>query len=130
MDLVELARGYYQAFERHDPDWVAARLAPDFTFTSPFDDAITRDAYFRRCWPQTPLHHHFAFTMLARDGDRVTAVYSCELKQPNVVHPFMRFRNAEVLTFADGKLKSVEVFFGDPPGGLSRHDFAVQCGAG
>ena len=28
MNLVELARGYYQAFERHDPDWVAARLAP------------------------------------------------------------------------------------------------------
>jgi hypothetical protein len=42
----------------------------------------------------------------------------------------MRFRNAEMLTFADGRLKSVDVFFGDPPGGLTRHAFAVQSGMG
>ena len=34
------------------------------------------------------------------------------------------------MTFEGGKLKSVEVFFGDPPAGLSRHAFAVQSGAG
>jgi len=33
------------------------------------------------------------------------------------------------VTFAGGKRKSVEVFFGDPPNGLSRHAFAVQSGA-
>ncbi len=130
MDLTELARGYYHAYERHDPDWVAARLAPGFTFTSPFDDAIGRDAYFRRCWPAEPLHHHFDFIMVAQDGARVMVAYDAELKHPNAVHPAMRFRNAEVLTFEDGLLKNVEVFFGDPPDGLSRHAFAVQCGAG
>lgn len=130
MDLIERARGYYHAYERHDPDWVAALLAPGFTFTSPFDDAIPREAYFSRCWPKEPLHHRFNFVSLAQDGDRVLVVYDAELKQPNAVHPFMRFRNAEMLTFEGGRLKSVAVFFGDPPGTLSRHAFAVQCGAG
>ncbi|MBN9589649.1 MAG: hypothetical protein BGN85_07435 [Alphaproteobacteria bacterium 64-11] len=132
MDLTELARQYYHAFERRDPDWVAARLADGFTFTSPFDDHIDRDAFFRRCWPrpdEEPLHSRFDFMALAQDGRRVTVVYQAELRRPNAVHPEMRFRNAEMMTFEDGKLKSVEVFFGDPPSGLSRHDFAVQSGA-
>ena len=38
-------------------------------------------------------------------------------------------KTAAALT-KDGKLKSVEVFFGDPPRGLSRREFAVQSGAG
>jgi len=41
----------------------------------------------------------------------------------------MRFRNAEMHSFENGKLKSVEVFFGDPPNGLTRRQFAEQSGA-
>ncbi len=130
MNLIELAKGYYRAYERHDPDWVAQRLAPGFTFTSPFDAHIDRDAYFLRCWPREPLHRKFDFVAVAQDGDRVTVVYAAELKHPNAVHPDMRFRNAEMLTFEDGELKSVEVFFGDPPGGQTRREFAIASGAG
>lgn len=129
MDLIEKAKAYYHAYARHDPDWVAGELAEGFTFTSPYDDHIGADAYFRRCWPSEPLHGTFTFLAVAQDGDRVTIVYEAELKRPNAVHPDMRFRNAEMMTFAGGKLKSVEVFFGDPPNGLSRHAFAVQSGA-
>ena len=56
--------------------------------------------------------------------------YDCTMRIPNTTHPAARFRNAELLTFEGGKLKAVEVFFGDPPRGLSRHEFAVQSGAG
>ena len=129
MDLIEKAKSYYRAYERHDPGFVAGELADGFTFTSPFDDHIDRDAYFRRCWPVTPLHHRFNFVAVAQDGNRVMVVYDAELKRPNEAHPDMRFRNSEMLTFESGRLKSVEVFFGDPPGGLSRHAFAVQSGA-
>jgi hypothetical protein len=52
------------------------------------------------------------------------------MRRPNAVHPDMSFRNAEMHTFEDGKLKSVEVFFGDPPRGLTRREFAVESGAG
>jgi hypothetical protein len=33
------------------------------------------------------------------------------------------------MIFEKGRLKSVEVFFGDPPGGLTRRQFAQKFGA-
>jgi hypothetical protein len=135
MELTEKVKAYYRAYERDDPDYVARELADGFTFTSPFDDAIGREEYFRRCWPSKPegaepLHQKFDFIAMAQDGMRVLTVYECTLRRPNAVHPDMRFRNAEMHSFEGGRLKSVTVFFGDPPGGLTRHQFAVQCGAG
>jgi ketosteroid isomerase-like protein len=130
MDLTELAKGYYRAYERHDRSFMEENLRPDFTFTSPFDDHIDRDAYFRRCWPEKPLHQKFDFVTVMQEDDKVFVAYDARLHVPNATHPDARFRNAELLTFQDGKLKSVEVFFGDPPRGLSRREFAVQSGAG
>ena len=130
MDLIEKAKSYNRAFERQDPDFVVGELAEGFTFTSPFDDHIGREDYFRRCWPSDPLHARFDFIAVAQDGDRVTVVYQANMRRPDATHPDMTFRNAEMMTFENGKLKSVEVFFGDPPGGLTRHQFAVQSGAG
>ncbi len=130
MDLIEKTKGYYRAYERHDPDSVAKDLAEGFTFTSPFDDHIGRDEYFRRCWPSEPLHQKFEFVSVAQDGERVLVAYECTLRRPNAVHPDMHFRNAEMHTFEGGRLKSIEVFFGDPPNGLTRREFAVQCGPG
>ena len=130
VELTELAKSYYRAFERHDRAFMEEHLAADFTFTSPFDDAIDRAAYFKRCWPKQPLHQKFDFITVMRDGDKVFVAYDCTMHRPNMLHPDARFRNAELMTFRDGKLVSTEVFFGDPPRGLSRHEFAVQCGAG
>jgi len=129
MDLIEKAKSYYRAYERHDPSYVAAELAEGFTFTSPFDDHIGREEYFRRCWPREPLHQKFDFLAVAQDGERVTVVYRCQMRRPNAVHPDMSFCNAEMLAFENGKLKSVTVFFGDPPNGLTRRQFAEQSGA-
>ena len=129
MELIELAKGYYRAYETHDRDFVADNLAPDFTFTSPFDDHIGREEYFRRCWPVKNIHHRFNFVTVMQDGNRVFVAYDAELREPNAVHPAARFRNAELMTFENGKLKSVEVFFGDPPRGLTRREFAMESGA-
>lgn len=130
MDLRELAKGYYRAFERHDRAFMEENLAPDFTFTSPFDDHIDREAYFKRCWPEQPLHQKFDFVTVMQDGDKVFVAYDATMRMPNATHPAACFRNAELMTFSDGKLASVEVFFGDPPRGISRREFAVQSGAG
>ena len=130
MGLRELAKDYYRAYERHDRGFMEDNLRPDFTFTSPFDDHIDRAAWWKRCWPKEPLHQKFDFVTVSQDGDKVAVAYECTMHFPNTTHPDAHFRNAELLTFEDGKLKSVEVFFGDPPRGLSRHEFAVQSGAG
>ncbi len=130
MDLTEIARGYYRAFETGDRAFVENNLAPGFTFTSPFDDHIGREDYFRRCWRDNPLHARFDFVTVMQDGDKVFVAYDAQMRMPNAVHPAATFRNAELMTFEAGKLKSVEVFFGDPPGGLTRQAFAAQSGAG
>ena len=130
MELTELAKGYYRAYERYDRGFMEENLAANFTFTSPFDDHIDRDAYFRRCWPKEPLHQKFDFVTIMQEGERVFIAYDATMRMPNATHPSARFRNAELMTFEKGKLKSVEVFFGDPPAGLSRREFAVHSGAG
>ena len=129
MDLTELAKGYFRAYEAGDRAFVENALAPGFTFTSPFDDHIGREEYFRRCWRDEPLHRKFTFVAVMQDGDQVFVAYDAQMRLPNAVHPAATFRNAELMTFEAGKLKSVEVFFGDPPGGLTRREFAVQSGA-
>lgn len=129
-DLREIAKAYYRAYERYDRSFMEENLAADFTFTSPFDDHIDRTAYFERCWPKQPLHQKFDFVTVMAEGDKVFVAYDCTMRRPNDLHPSMRFRNAELMTFRDGKLIATEVFFGDPPRGLSRREFAVQSGAG
>src|SRR5262245_41128603 len=104
MELTELARGYYRAFERHDRAFMEQHLAENFTFTSPFDDHIDRDAYFRRCWPKEPLHQKFDFVTVMGEGDKVFVGYDCTMHMPNSTHPAARFRNAELMTFQNGKL--------------------------
>jgi ketosteroid isomerase-like protein len=129
MEMMELAKAYYRAYEQDDRAFVENNLAPGFTFTSPFDDHIEREEYFRRCWPAANIHKKFDFITVMQEGDRVFIAYDAELRQPNAVHPAARFRNAELMSFENGKLKSVEVFFGDPPRGLTRRQFAVESGA-
>ena len=130
MELSELAKGYYRAYQSDDRAFVENNLAEGFTFTSPFDDHIGREEYFRRCWPVKNIHQKFDFVTVMQEGNRVFVAYDAELREPNATHPAARFRNAELMTFEKGKLKSVEVFFGDPPRGLTRREFAVESGAG
>ena len=130
MTLTDITRGYFRAYETGDRAFIEDNMAEGFTFNSPFDDAIGREGYFRRCWPNHSNHRHFDIEALAQDGDKVMVVYRANMATGNPVHPTAQFRNAECHLFQDGKLKAVTVFFGDPPGALTRRQFAEQCGAG
>ena len=105
MDLVELAKGYYRAYETHDRAFVEDNLAPGFSFTSPFDDHIGREEYFRRCWPVRNIHQKFNFVTVMQSGDRVFVAYDAEMREPNAMHPAARFRNAELMTFENGVIR-------------------------
>jgi ketosteroid isomerase-like protein len=129
-DLTQRVRAYFRAYEIGDRSLIENTMADGFTFTSPFDDAIGRAAYFARCWPNNTNHRRFDFEAIAQDGDKVLVVYIANMATGNPVHPTATFRNAECHAFENGRLKSVTVFFGDPPGGLTRKAFAEQSGAG
>ncbi|HUO91111.1 MAG TPA: nuclear transport factor 2 family protein [Rhizomicrobium sp.] len=116
-DLAEFARRYYRAFEVRDRGFFEAHMDDDFTFTSPYDDHIDREAYFERCWPNGERVRRFHFDAIAVNGDTAFVLYRCEMKGGDV------FRNAEMLTFERNRLKSVDVFFGDPPAGVSKAEY-------
>jgi ketosteroid isomerase-like protein len=129
-DLTQRVRDYFRAYETGERALIEGLMADGFSFTSPFDDAIGRDAYFRRCWPNNTSHRRFDIEFLAQDGETVTVVYVANMATGNPVHPTASFRNAECHAFENGRLKAVTVFFGDPPGGLTRRQFSEQSGAG
>ena len=129
MELIDITRGYFQAYVTGDRAFVERHMADGFTFTSPFDDAIDREAYFRRCWPNNSNHRRFDIEAIAQDGDKVLVAYRANMATGNPTHPTATFRNAECHAFEKGRLKTVTVFFGDPPGGLTRQQFAEQSGA-
>ena len=47
----ELARGWIEAWQRMDLDWLREHLAPDFVHTSPFGRLAGRDAYLATVEP-------------------------------------------------------------------------------
>jgi ketosteroid isomerase-like protein len=105
----ERARSLYQAFIDKDRAVAEALLSDDFSFTSPYDDHIGRTAYFERCWPNSDRIEAIRIERTAEAEDAVFVLYTCATVAG------ARFRNMEYLRFDDGKLKSVEVYFGELP---------------
>ena len=96
----------YEAYENDDRDALEQVIAEDFSFTSPYDNAIDREEYFQRCWPN---HKTTASTMLERiviDGDGAYITYVGTNTSGRSFH------NTEYMTFRNGKIASVDVFFG------------------
>jgi ketosteroid isomerase-like protein len=59
MKATELIERACAAFQARDRAVFAQLLAPDFTFTSPYDDHIDQAAYFERCWPNAERFRSF-----------------------------------------------------------------------
>lgn len=102
----ELIRGYFAAYQAGSRDMVAAVLADDFTFTSPYDDAIDRATYFERCWPQSPVFRSIAIERICEDENAAFVLYRCETVEGRT------FRNTELHMFRSDRLRAVEVYFG------------------
>ena len=102
-----IARACYRAYVDKDRGAIEALLASDFRFTSPLDNALDRQTYLRRCWPNSERMASFDVVSLAPDGDeRVFVVYEAMTTDGR------RFRNAELLTVRGDQLAEVEVYFG------------------
>jgi ketosteroid isomerase-like protein len=102
----ELIRSYFAAYQANDREIIEAVLSDDFTFTSPYDDAIDRATYFVRCWPNSKLFRSITIERICEDGDVAFVLYRCETRDGKT------FRNTELHTFRGTRLRSVEVYFG------------------
>jgi ketosteroid isomerase-like protein len=105
-DRLKLARDSYAAYESGDRHLLEELLSDDFTFYSPYDVGIDRRTYFERCWPNAELIQGFEFKRLVEAGDEVIVTYESTKTDGR------RFRNTEVLTFEDGRIRRAEVYFG------------------
>lgn len=105
MSDMDVVRGTLQAYLDKDRDAIERLLAEDFHFSSPLDNRIDRDTYFRLCWPNSRNMEDFEIVRLATEGDAVFVTYIGTASG-------RRFRNTEVHTVRDGKVMEVEVYFG------------------
>ena len=103
---VAVARAAYDAYVTKDRAALEALLARDFHFTSPLDNRLDRETYFRRCWPNSKVIEGFDFVHLVADADRVFVTYEGRNTDGH------RFRNMEILTIRDQFIVEVEVYFG------------------
>lgn len=103
-----IARAAYEAYVTKDRAAIEKLIANDFHFTSPLDNRLDRETYFRRCWPNSKVIDRFDFIHLVTDADRVFVTYEGRNTDGR------RFRNTEILTIRDQQIVDVEVYFGWP----------------
>ncbi|MBS1935113.1 MAG: DUF4440 domain-containing protein [Bacteroidetes bacterium] len=103
----KLIKAYFLGYEKKDWNMIAGQLSGDFTFTSPNnDDHIPLAIYKERCWPTSKFFKKIEFEKIMDQGNSAFVIYNITTTDNKVV------RNAEYYTFSNGKIKSIECFFG------------------
>ena len=109
-DITALVRQAYGAYETKDRAAIEAVVGEPFSFTSPYDDHIGRAAYFERCWANAARIRSIRIEKLFVEGDEALVRYEVTPTSGGAFH------NVEFLRFEDGKLREVEVYFGEVNG--------------
>jgi ketosteroid isomerase-like protein len=102
----DMVHNVFEAYRTKDRGLIEGLLAENFTFTSPYDDAIDRDEYFRRCWPNADRIREHVLERIVDSGEEVFVQYLCRTVDGK------EFRNVEIFGFEGGRIASVEVYFG------------------
>lgn len=104
----EIIRKWYAAWERKDLDTFNILLADNFTFTSAAgDNHLSKSTFRTQCWDtQVDFIKHFDLERIATGADDAFVKYLCHTKNGK------SFRNVEYLRIRNGKLESIECYFG------------------
>ena len=104
----EIVRKWYAAWEQKDWGPVDSLLADSFTFTSAAgDDHIGKSTFKARCWEtQIDFIGHFELERVTTGAEDAFVKYLCHTKDGK------SFRNVEYLRIKNGKLQSIECYFG------------------
>ena len=104
----EMIRKWYGAWEKKDLDTFDVLLADNFTFTSAAgDDHISKSTFKTQCWDtQVDFIGHFDLERITTGADDAFVKYLCHTKNGK------SFRNVEYLRIKNGKLESIECYFG------------------
>jgi len=105
----EIIRKWYAAWVNKDLDTFNALLADNFTFSSAAgDDHISKTQFKTQCWDtQVAYIERSDLERISTGADDAFVKYLCHTKNGK------SFRNVEYLRFANGKLESIECYFGE-----------------
>jgi hypothetical protein len=106
-DPEKAIRAYFLGYETKDWDMVSSQLSDGFTFTSPAgDDHINLATYKKRCWPTSQHFKKVELYKIIVEGNHAFAIYNITTTENKLV------RNTDYYTFSNGKIQSIECFFG------------------
>ncbi len=116
----EIVRRWYRAWEKKDQPQFEAMMADNFTFTSAAgDDHISKSAFKTQCWDtQINFIDRFDLERVFGSGNEAFVKYLCHTKNGK------SFRNVEYFRLRDGKVETIECYFG----GKSTFPSAVSKG--
>jgi len=105
----EIIRQWYAAWGKKDLDTFNSLLADNFTFTSAAgDDHISKSAFKTQCWDtQVDFIGHIDLERITCGAQDAFVKYLCHTKNGK------SFRNVEYLRIKNGKLESIECYFGE-----------------
>jgi ketosteroid isomerase-like protein len=99
-------RRIFAAYLANDRQFVENAFSDDFRFTSPYDDALDKPAYFERCWKNSDWIERHELERIFVEGDEAFVTYRCVAKGGRT------FRNTEFFVFDGNKVKRIDVYFG------------------
>jgi ketosteroid isomerase-like protein len=104
----EIIRKWYAAWEQKDLSTFNTLLADNFTFSSAAgDDHISKTTFKTQCWDtQVNFIAHFDLERITTGANDAFVKYLCHTKNGK------SFRNVEYLRISNGKLESIECYFG------------------
>jgi ketosteroid isomerase-like protein len=104
----EIIRKWYGAWKKKDLGTFDALLADNFTFTSVAgDDHISKSTFKTQCWDtQVDFIGDFDLERIATGAEDAFVKYLCHTTNGK------SFRNVEYLRIKNGKLESIECYFG------------------
>ena|ERR1700689_3576338 len=104
----EIVRKWYGAWEKKDLGTFDALLADNFTFSSAAgDDHISKSTFKTRCWDtQVEYIGKFDLERITTGAEDAFVKYLCHTTNGK------SFRNVEYLRIKNGKLESIECYFG------------------
>jgi ketosteroid isomerase-like protein len=104
----ELVRKWYAAWENKDLSTFNNLLADNFAFSSAAgDDHLSKSTFKSQCWDtQVGFIEHFDLERISTGDDDAFVKYLCHTKNGKT------FRNVEYLRITNGKLESIECYFG------------------
>ena len=105
-DVSDLIREYFAAFLAPDMKTLEEGLSDDFSFTSPYDDQISKATFFERCLPGRVNFRSHHIEKIFVNGNEAFMRYQAELKNGTT------FRNTEYIRLEGNKIREVEVVFG------------------